>query len=252
MKRIALSLFLVVVLAGCGGAKNSTQTTGTQTATTAAGTTTLRVYFLRDAKVGPAGRAVPRTQAVAASALEELLKGPSPAEAGIGLATSIPDGTTLGSVSIAGGVATVDLSPEPSTDAAQAQVVYTLTQFPTVDSVRFGSGGEAVGRGDFEAETPRILVESPLPFETVASPVRLAGTSDTFEANFEAELVAADGTVLDEHFVTATSGNGTRGTYATTLTYPAGQTGSATVKVWEPSAENGQPLGTVEIPVRLG
>ncbi len=252
MRRIALALVLAVGLAGCGGAKNSAQTTGTQTATTAADTTTLRAYFMRDAKVGPVGRAVPRTQAVATSAMEELLKGPSSAEAGIGLTTSIPDGTTLGSVSIAGGVATVELSPEPSTDAARAQVVYTLTQFPTVDSVRFGSGGRAVGRADFEAETPRILVESPLPFDTVASPVRLAGTSDTFEANFEAELVAADGTVLDKHFVTATSGNGTRGTYATTLTFPAGQTGSATVKVWEPSAENGQPLGTVEIPVQLG
>ena len=58
--------------------------------------------------------------------------------------------------------------------------------------------------------------------------------------------------MLDKRFVTATSGNGTRGTYAATLTYPSGKTGSATVKVWEPSAENGQPLGTVEIPVQFG
>ncbi|MGZ4382061.1 MAG: GerMN domain-containing protein [Gaiellaceae bacterium] len=249
MRRFALALVLVVGLAGCGGAKSSTQT---QPATTAANTTTLRAYFIRDAKVGPVGRAVPATQAVATSALQELLKGPSPAEAGIGLTTSIAAGTTLGSVSIASGVATVDLSPQPSTDTARAQVVYTLTQFPTVDSVRFGSGGKTMGRADFEAETPRILVEAPLPFDTVTSPVRLAGTSDTFEANFTAELVGADGTVLDKHFVTATSGSGTRGTYATTLTFPTGTTGSATVKVWEPSAENGQPLGTVEIPVQLG
>jgi hypothetical protein len=58
--------------------------------------------------------------------------------------------------------------------------------------------------------------------------------------------------VLDKHFVTATSGSGTRGTYATTLANPDGQTGPATVKVWEASAENGQPLDTVEIPVQLG
>ena len=114
------------------------------------------------------------------------------------------------------------------------------------------TGGKPLGRADFEAETPRILVEAPLPFDAVTSPIRLAGTADTFEANFTAELVAADGTVLDKHFVTATSGSGTRGTYATTLTYPAGATGSATVKVWEPSAENGQPLGTVDFPVSLG
>ena len=58
--------------------------------------------------------------------------------------------------------------------------------------------------------------------------------------------------MLDKHFVTASAGSGTRGTYATTLTYPASAAGSATVKVWEPSAENGEPLGTVEIPVTLG
>ncbi len=252
MRRIALALVLVVGLAGCGGTKNSTQSTATEPTTTAANTTTLRVYLIRDGKVGPAGRAVPPTQAVATAAMDELLKGPSSEEAGIGLTTSIPAGTTLKGLSIADRVATVELSPQPSTDAARAQVVYTLTQFPTVGSVEFGTGAAAVGRADFEAETPRILVESPLPFDAVTSPVRLAGTSDTFEANFTAELVAADGTVLDKHFVTATSGSGTRGTYATTLAYPAGTTGSATVKVWEPSAENGQPLGTVEIPVQLG
>ena len=252
MRRTALALVLVVGLAGCGGAKNSTQTTPTAPTTTAANTATLRVYLIRDGKVGPVGRAVPLTKAVATAAMDELLKGPSSDEAAIGLMTSIPSGTTLQGLSIADRVATVELSPEPSTDAARAQVVYTLTQFPTVGSVRFGSGAAGVGRAGFEAETPRILVESPLPFDTVTSPVRLAGTADTFEANFTAELVAADGTVLDNHFVTATSGSGTRGTYTTTLAYPTGTTGSATVKVWEPSAENGQPLGTVEIPVQLG
>jgi germination protein M len=253
MKRITLALVLVVGLAGCGGANNAEQTTtGAQATTTGADTTLLRVYFLRDEKVGPVGRGVPRTQAVASAAMQELLKGPSAAETGIGLTTSIPGGTSLNGVTVANGIATVDLSPRLSTQTGLAQVVYTLTQFPTVTAVRFEPGGKAMGRADFEAETPRILVESPLPFDTVSSPVHLAGTANTFEANFMAELDAADGTVLDKHFVTASSGSGTRGTYATTLTFPSGQTGSATVKVWEPSAENGQPLGTVEIPVRLG
>ncbi len=253
MKRIALALVLVVGLAGCGGANTANQTTtGAQATTTGADTTSLRVYFLRDEKVGPVRRGVPRTQAVAAAAMQELLKGPLQAETGIGLTTAIPAGTTLKGVTVVDGVATVGLSPALSTQTGLAQVVYTLTQFPTVTAVRLEPGGKAMGRADFEAETPRILVESPLPFDTVSTPVRLAGTADTFEANFMAELDAADGTVLDKHFVTASSGSGTRGTYATTLTFPAGQTGSATVKVWEASAENGQPLGTVEIPVQLG
>lgn len=250
MKRTALALALVLVsaLAGCGGAKHAAEATTTAPAET----TSLKAYFIRDEQVGPVGREVPRTQAVAAAAMEELLKGPAPAEERIGLTTSIPAGTTLNRVSVADGVATVDLSPRLSTRAALAQVVYTLTRFPTVTAVRFGAGGKAVGRADFEAETPRILVETPLPFDAVTSPVRVAGTANTFEATFTVELDAADGTVLDRHSVTATSGSGTRGTYVTTVAYPAGQTGAATVKVWEPSAENGQPLGTVEIPVQLG
>ena len=242
---------LVVGLAGCGGGtKNSAQTT-TQ-ASQQPGTITLKAYFLRDGKVGPAGRAVPPTQAVAAAAMQQLLSGPTSLESGIGLTTGIAVGTTLSGLTITAGVATVTLEPQPTADSALAQVVYTLTQFPTVTAVRFGSSGKALGRADVEAETPRILVEAPLPFDSVTSPVCLSGTADTFEATFTAELVAADGTVLDKHFVTATSGSGTRGTYATTLTFPSGTTGSATVKVWEPSAENGQPLGTVEIPVNLG
>ncbi len=253
MRWTALTFVLVAALAGCGRGSNSSGTT-TQSAptTTAASTTTLRVYFIRDEKVGPAGRAVPPTQAIATAAMQELLKGPTSADAGIGLTTSIGAGTTLNRVTVADGVATVELSPEPSAEPAIAQVVYTLTQFPTVTGVRLGSDAKPLSRADVEAQTPRILVETPLPFDAVTSPIRLAGTADTFEANFTAELVAADGTVLDKHFVTATSGSGTRGTYAATLSYPTGTTGSATVKVWEPSAENGQPLGTVEIPVTLG
>ena len=252
MKRLALALVLVTALAGCGGARHAVETTTQATTSAPADTTSLKAYFIREQKVGPVGREVPRTQAVAAAAMQELLQGPTSADAGIGLATSIPAGTTLNGVSVAGGVATVDLSPRLSTRAGLAQVVYTLTQFPTVTAVRFGAGCKAVGRDDFEAETPRILVETPLPFEAVTGPVRVAGTANTFEATFTVELDAADGTVLDRHSVTATSGSGTRGTYVTTVAYPAGRTGDATVKVWEASAENGQPLGTVEIPVTLG
>ena len=38
-----------------------------------------------------------------------------------------------------------------------------------------------------------ILVESPLPFETVSSPLRATGTANTFEATFHYEVVDATG-----------------------------------------------------------
>ena len=52
--------------------------------------------------------------------------------------------------------------------AALAQLVYTMTQFPGKESAEID--GESYARADFEEQTPSVLVESPLPFEEVASP----------------------------------------------------------------------------------
>ena len=88
------------------------------------------------------------------------------------------------------GVATVPLDANLLREAL-AQVVYTLTQLPTVESV--DDPGATVDRADFEDETPAILVESPLSFEEVTSPLRAPGTANTFEANFQYELTDYDG-----------------------------------------------------------
>src|SRR4051812_40354977 len=53
-------------------------------------TTTVKVFFLRDEKVGPAGRSVPQTQTPAKAAMEELLKGPTGDDRSAGLSTTIP------------------------------------------------------------------------------------------------------------------------------------------------------------------
>ncbi len=98
-----------------------------------------------------------------------------------------------------------------------AQIVYTLSQFDPSQSVDFD--GHATTRADFEDETPLILVESPLPFQVVHSPLRLAGTANTFEATFQYELKDAAGKMLAKHFVTATSGSGLRGTFDVTIPF---------------------------------
>ena len=98
------------------------------------------------------------------------------------------------------------LDSEPLAGAALAQAVYTLTQFPGRQTVVVN--GTKYTRNDFEDVTPAILVELPLPFERVAGKLRLAGSSNTFEATFQYELADSSGTVLAKHFVTATSGNG--------------------------------------------
>ena len=100
-------------------------------------------------------------------------------------------------------------------------------------------------------ETPAILVESPLPEAQVKSPLRITGTANTFEATFQYELVDSGGKIVAKHFVTATSGSGTRGTFDFTVEYPAGHSGPGKLVVYESSAKDGSRIHDVEIPLQL-
>ena len=108
----------------------------------------LEVWFVRDGKLVVERRSHRMTVNVATAALGELLSGPG---RGSGLATAIPDGTRLLGISIKNGVATVDLTSDyqagggsRSMQLRLGQVVYTLTQFPTVRTVRFQLDGAPV------------------------------------------------------------------------------------------------------------
>ena len=232
----------------------------------------MKVYFLRDEKVGPAARSVPQTSAPAKAAVAALLQGPTAADKDAHLDTVIPAGTTVHGVAIDAGVATVDLSASfgsgggsLSMQGRVAQVVYTLTQFSTVTSVNFkldgnpvsALGGEGVvldhpqTRADWESFTPAILVESPLPGDAVSSPFHVTGTANTFEATLQIRLTDTGGTKVFEHFGTATSGTGTRGTYDETVTFTTANHGTGTLRLFESSAKDGSEVNVVEIPVRL-
>jgi Immunoglobulin-like domain of bacterial spore germination/Sporulation and spore germination len=263
--RIARSLRLspiaaALALAACGGGGGygtstvtATETTPTTSATTPTTTppaeqTSLRAYFLLDGKVQPVLRVVPKTRAVATAAFSELVKGVSHEEAGIGLTSEMPDvqGWTIDRSS--NGILT--LSTKPLADGALAQAVYTLTQFPTSRTVDVN--GKRYTRADFEDHTPAILVELPLPFETVTSPLRIAGSANTFEATFEYDLVGPDGKVIAHHVVTATSGSGTRGTFDVTQPFTVAGGSAGRLIVYERSAENGRRTHVVEIPITFG
>ena len=131
------------------------------------------VWFARDGRLVEALRTHTATRRIATAALSALLAGPTPSERASGMRSQIPPGTRLLGISIAGGVARVDLTSDfesaASTRVLQlrlAQVVYTATQFPTVKKVRFLVGGtpvaalgRAVGRDAYSALGP---VASPL------------------------------------------------------------------------------------------
>lgn len=91
------------------------------------------------------------TPQVATNAIRALIEGPTPAEQDTELSTSIPADTLLLGLTIEDGLATIDLSREFEVGGGSfnilsrlAQVVYTLTQFPTVDEVMFHIDGKAI------------------------------------------------------------------------------------------------------------
>jgi spore germination protein GerM len=259
---------------GTGTTSTSTTARPGQTTTTGAGSDTIavKVYFTRDEKIATAGRVIPRTQSVGAAAMRSLLEGPAEAESAAGMVTAIPEGTTFLGLDIQNGVATVDLSREYASGGGSlsmmmrlAQVVFTLTQFPTVQGVNFMLDGEPIDvlggegiildhpmtRADFEDLSPAILVESPILGATVSSPVRITGTANTFEATFMINIVDNDGLIIADEFATATSGTGTRGTFDVTVQYPSGHAGNGALIVFESSAKDGSPINVVEIPIVL-
>lgn len=248
---------LALLLAACGGGGERTSTTQvtetepppTATTTPPPQTTELRVYFLRDGKVQPVRRVVKKTAAVAGAALRELLRGPqADEEAQLGLETQVPEGASYRRLRAEGGVVSLELAGEWPR-AGLGQLVYTLTQFPSVEAVEIG--GRRYTRADFEDVTPAILVESPLPGETVRNPLRARGTANTFEATFEYDVEGPDGTVLAHDFVTATSGSGQRGTFELAAFFRFRGSGLGALVVYEISAKDGSRIHEVEIPLRL-
>ena len=248
--RVALGVVALAAgfaLVGCGDGDEEAVTTGTTT--TSVESARLRVYFLRDGQVWPVAREVGDV-ILDDIALDQLVAGPNVDEMQLGLETALPEGLEA-DVTVEDGVATVELERATElTREALAQIVYTETALPLVESVAIG--GESQVRADFEEETPSVLVESPLPFEEVTSPIRATGTANTFEANFHYELTDTDGLIVDENFVTATSGTGTRGTFEfTTDEYAVPFDGIGALIVFERSAEDGSKMNVVEIPLRM-
>lgn len=277
---------LVALGAGCGsggdgGGADGTSTTSTPTTTSSAATTsttgspggdaTVRVYFAWHEKVGTAGRAV-AAPAVARGAIEALLAGPDNFESGIDMGTEIPASTELLGLNVADGAATVDLSGQfesgggsLSMELRVAQVVFTLTQFDTVDTVTVRLDGDAVDaiggegipatdltRDDFANVTPFILVESPVPGETVTSPLEVSGIANTFEANVQYSITDPDGLILVDGFTTASAGNGVWGDFSFTEEFAPERAGLGAVIAFQEDAETGAQRDVYEVPVQMG
>jgi germination protein M len=232
------------------------------------GTTVVRAYFWLGGGVGSAGlvavlREVPGTTAVARAAMNALLAGPGTAEAGRSISTAVPNGSQLLGLSIKDGVATVDLSSEFESGGGSAsvltrlgQVVYTLTQFPSVKSVVFQIEGETrsvfstegvvldgpVGRSDYVQLLPAIWVDRPAYGAAIGNPAHVTGSADVFEATFRISILDGSGKVIADQQVMATCGTGCRGTFDTSIAYDVAKAQYGTLHAYEPSAKDGSPV----------
>ena len=289
---IAAAVLIVAgaaLVAACGGSSNGATSEPTATVTVTASSsgeveptaspspspakapaqTTLRLYFLRGEKLGVAERRVAHTSAPATAAMKALLAGPTAAEQAAGLGTTMPAGTRLLKLGIADGTATVDLSREfgsgggtLSMTSRVAEVVYTLTGFPTVRFVRFLMEGEPVDalggegvvlaepqrRRDWRDFEPNIFVETPGVGAVLSSPFLLSGTALVFEGSFQARLVDSSGRRIVNVIMQASAGGPERGTFSKEVPFSTSAK-RGTLIVFDQSMEDGSRQDEVRIPV---
>ncbi len=234
----------------------------------------VRAYFLANEHLVPVLREVPKTQAVATAAMRQLLAGPNAKEraASPALVTTVPGGTQLLGLSITDGVATVNLSREYESGGGSAsmfgrlsQVVYTLTQFSTVQGVLFKLDGQPVtifggeglildhpvGRADYHDQLPAIFVDRPAWGAALGNPGKVTGLANTFEATFQVQLRDANGTLLYDQHQMATCGTGCWGTFEVQVGYTVAKAQWGTLRVLDYSAKDGTPENITDYPVWL-
>ena len=217
-------------VAGCGGSNdaNTTLPTTTSPSTTTApapAPITVTVFRGRDGHLVAGAERVQGTRAVAAASLTAL-----------GLAAPI---------SISNGTATVER--DDATREQVAEIVYTLTQYPTIQRVDV-AGKTGLTRADVAEFVPPILVEHPAAGATTGMTIAVSGSASVYEATVVLELRQA-GKVVQKKVVTAAEGAPGRGPFSGTLVAPA--SGHYVVAAYSPSAMDGSPQHEQDVPVTV-
>ena len=233
-KRALIIIALSGAVAGCGGSNDASTTlpTTTSPSTTTATTTapapapiTVTVFRVRDGHLVAGVERVQGTRAVAAASLTAL-----------GLAAPI---------SISNGTATVER--DDATREQVAEIVYTLTQYPTIQRVDV-AGKTGLTRADVAEFVPPILVERPAAGATTGKTIAVSGSASVYEATVVLELRQA-GKVVQKKVVTAAEGAPGRGPFSGTLVAPA--SGHYVVAAYSPSAMDGSPQHEQDVPVTV-
>jgi germination protein M len=237
----------------------------------------------------PVSRTVQATPAVGRAAVEALLAGPSLEERSHDLrlgtvGTEIPDGTRLLGLELEAAVGTVDLSGEfaggdiedadiESWAFRLAQVTYTLTQFPTIEAVRFRVDGRpidaieghegtklsSVTRSAYFDQLPGVFVDEPAWNAAVGDTITVSGVAQvlTYPSRFEIALVdAGSDAILLQQTVHAPCDYDCwmppgGGEFEVELEVPDGaESAELRLRVWELAPDEGGIVNVLEYPVR--
>ena len=233
MSKHALTIAVLCLAAGgCGGSNEAattvtapTESTTTAPTTTSAAPISVTVFRVRNGKLYADVEQVQGTRAVAAASL-----------AALGLASP---------VSISGGTATVDR--DQATPAEVAEIVYTLTQFPSVQRVDVAQQTGLV-RGDVARFVPPILVEQPAAGATTGTTIHVSGSASVYEATVLLEL-RQGGKLVQKKVVTAAEGAPGRGPFSGTLVAPTA--GPYVVAAYSQSAADGSRQHEQDVPITV-
>lgn len=229
-KRALIIIALSGAVAGCGGSDDASTTLPTTTSpptTTAPAPApiTVTVFRVRDGHLVADAARVRGTRAVAAASLTAL-----------GLAAPI---------SISNGTATVER--DDATREQVAEMVYTLTQYPTIQRVDV-AGKTGLTRADVAEFVPPILVERPAAGATTGKAIAVWGSASVYEATVVLEL-RQGGKVVQKKVVTAAEGAPGRGPFSGTLVAPA--SGHYVVAAYSQSAMDGSRQHEQDVPVTV-
>jgi germination protein M len=216
----------------------------------------VNVYFVRNGKLALVHRviAMPEGKRIARATMQLLMDGPTEQELAFGVTSAIPFLANVEDVQLesATGIATVTLTREfndsvwgGSAGLRFAQIVYTLTQFPTIERVRVQAetsaryGGEddpevvaglgvLYDRTDLDGTLGGAFFDGPAIGDVISSPLRLTGYANVFEGQFQVHLTDLAGTEIGAQWLSASWGE-THGTFDAELAFDPALAGTETV-----------------------
>lgn len=208
---------------------------------------------------------IPKTKAVAKAVLEELLKNDAKTE---GAFVSFREDQKILGVDIENGVATVNLSPEyllqdQSGNAETYSIlamVNTLTEFPSIEEVKFLVNGEKSQVGGLAGIKvpeklvrdlslvlePEIWINTPEDGAVLSgNKVRIEGSAMVFEKTLHYKLEDKDGNVLVEDFLTMSEKLSVRDVFDFEIEIPETTAKEFKLSLYGLSGKDGSPTGLV-------